>query len=156
MFISYFLIISKEFIQSGLPWICYKNLLKVPETSSSDNNWSSSKRTKRNKLPLFKRCKPGFGPDCAITPSTHLILFDICILSGQYVLYLMLYYIIMCIVPAVQVPFVGCLEKDDLENEDLENAAFFIRCYSQVLSNSKFLNSERHMLMNEMMIFSLL
>ena len=65
----------------------------------------------------------------------------------------MLYYIIMYIVPAVQVPFVGCLEKDDLENEDLENAAFFISCYSQVLSNSKFLNSERHVLMNEMMIF---
>ena len=57
MFISYFLIISKEFTQSGSPWICYKNLLKVPETSSSDNNWSTSKRTKRNKLPLFKRCK---------------------------------------------------------------------------------------------------
>ena len=40
----------------------------------------------------------------------------------------------MCIVPAVQVPFVRCL-------------------YSQVLSNSKFLNSQRHVLMNEMMFF---
>ena len=58
-------------------------------------------------------------------------------LSCQYVLYLMLYYIIMCLVPAVQVPLVGCL-------------------YSQVLSNSKFLNSERHVLMNEMTIFFLL
>ena len=58
IFISYFLIISKEFLQSGSPGICYNNLLKVPETSSSDNNWSTSKRTKRNKLPLFKRCKP--------------------------------------------------------------------------------------------------
>ena len=37
----------------------------------------------------------------------------------------MLYYIIMCIVPAVQVSFVGCLERDNLENEDLENPAFF-------------------------------
>ena len=58
-------------------------------------------------------------------------------LSCQYVLYLMLYYIIMCLVPVVQVPLVGCL-------------------YSQVLSNSKFLNSERHVLMNEMTIFFLL
>ena len=34
-------------------------MLKVPETSSSDNNWSTSnKKTKRKKLPLFKRCKP--------------------------------------------------------------------------------------------------
>ena len=47
------------------------------------------------------------------------------------------YYIIMCLVPAVQVPLVGCL-------------------YSRVLSNSKFLNSERHVLMNEMTIFFLL
>ena len=48
----------------------------------------------------------------------------------------MLYYIIMCIVPAVQVPFVGCLERDNLENEDLENPAFLsvlIRNYSQIL-----------------------
>ena len=45
----------------------------------------------------------------------------------------MLYYIIMCLVPAKQVPLVGCL-------------------YSQVLSNSKSLNSE-HVLMNEMTIF---
>ena len=66
MFISYFLIISKEFIQSGSPWICYKKLLKVPKTSSSDNNWSTSKRTKRNKLPLFKWCKPNIH-----YPSAH-------------------------------------------------------------------------------------
>ena len=32
MFISYFLIIGKEVLQSGSPWICYKNLLKVHET----------------------------------------------------------------------------------------------------------------------------
>ena len=49
MSISYFLIISKEFIQSGSPWICYNNLLKVTETSSSDNNWSTSNKNKLKK-----------------------------------------------------------------------------------------------------------
>ena len=49
----------------------------------------------------------------------------------------MLYYIIMrtCIVAAV--PFVGCLERDNLENEDLENPAFLsvvIHNYSQILN----------------------
>ena len=46
MFISYFLIISKKFIQSGSPWLRYKNLSKVPEISSSDNNWSTSHKKK--------------------------------------------------------------------------------------------------------------
>ena len=30
--------------------------LKEPETSSSDNKWLQTKRTKQNKRPLFKRC----------------------------------------------------------------------------------------------------
>ena len=34
------------FLQSGSPWIRYKNLLKVPETSSSDKNWSTSHKKK--------------------------------------------------------------------------------------------------------------
>ena len=86
MLISNFLIISKEFIQSGSPRIFYKNLLKVPEASSSDSNWSTSKRTKRKKLPLFKRCKPvcRYNIHC---PSAHWnknVGKNLCFLNSPY------------------------------------------------------------------------